>query len=266
VFAALATKTEHSADKSTCLLSACRLPDHGRSSPSSYPCPTSNHGIRCLLPEPRLLFLLFILELGKWESTLTFLLLDSIHSILQGRDTWSRPPLIEHARSTRSYRQEANRPRNCTPECIDGRGPPSRISRAVSSFLELHSLGRRSNMATLAEPASNGRFHNILPSGSSLPRLCRSCSEPSFPVQISLSVDGDQAPNFHFPNRRILLDAQNPSVVIGRASKTPSKGFLAEPDNAWFNSEVMSRQHAEIKADFDHMVCHTSSPVLGSHS
>jgi hypothetical protein len=35
-------------------------------------------------------------------------------------------------------------------------------------------------------------------------------------------------------------------VPIGRASTSPSKGFLGAMDNAWFDSPVMSRDHAEI--------------------
>lgn len=46
--------------------------------------------------------------------------------------------------------------------------------------------------------------------------------------------------------RRITLDPNNPTIPIGRASKTPEKGLLAAVDNAWFASPVMSREHAEM--------------------
>ncbi|KAI1085039.1 hypothetical protein F5B20DRAFT_575508 [Whalleya microplaca] len=54
-----------------------------------------------------------------------------------------------------------------------------------------------------------------------------------------------------FPERRFVLSRHAPSVPIGRASKVPSKGFVAAKDNAWFDSPVMSRQHAELVVSFD---------------
>ncbi|KAI1098792.1 hypothetical protein F4804DRAFT_323832 [Jackrogersella minutella] len=54
-----------------------------------------------------------------------------------------------------------------------------------------------------------------------------------------------------FPKRQFILSRQNSSVRIGRASKVPTKGFVASIDNAWFDSPVMSRQHAEISLDYD---------------
>ncbi|OTA82494.1 hypothetical protein M434DRAFT_37072 [Hypoxylon sp. CO27-5] len=52
-----------------------------------------------------------------------------------------------------------------------------------------------------------------------------------------------------FPKRQFILSCQTPSVRIGRASKVPTKGFVASIDNAWFDSPVMSRQHAELVLD-----------------
>jgi len=43
-------------------------------------------------------------------------------------------------------------------------------------------------------------------------------------------------------------------MKIGRASKVESKGFVAMPENGWFDSPVMSRAHAEIYADMDSKV------------
>ncbi|KAK0720753.1 hypothetical protein B0H67DRAFT_552875 [Lasiosphaeris hirsuta] len=68
-------------------------------------------------------------------------------------------------------------------------------------------------------------------------------------VQISLSADGMSSTDLPFPDRRIILDRKTDSIVIGRASKTPSKGFLADMGNGWYDSPVMSRKHAEIVAD-----------------
>lgn len=70
-------------------------------------------------------------------------------------------------------------------------------------------------------------------------------------VQISLSADGMSSASLPFPDRRIVLDRKTDSMIIGRASKTPSKGFLADMGNGWYDSPVMSRKHAEIIADLD---------------
>ena len=45
-------------------------------------------------------------------------------------------------------------------------------------------------------------------------------------------------------------------MEIGRASRTESKGLIARNDNAWFDSPVMSRTHAEI------YMCMTAEKVL----
>ncbi|OTB00862.1 hypothetical protein M426DRAFT_26208 [Hypoxylon sp. CI-4A] len=53
------------------------------------------------------------------------------------------------------------------------------------------------------------------------------------------------------PKRQFTLSRKSPHIRIGRASKVPSKGFVSLTDNAWFDSPVMSRQHAEIYLDYD---------------
>ncbi|RYP19323.1 hypothetical protein DL765_003405 [Monosporascus sp. GIB2] len=58
-------------------------------------------------------------------------------------------------------------------------------------------------------------------------------------------------PQFVEPERRLTFTRQNPTIAIGRASKVSSKGFVAAADNAWFDSPVMSREHAELSVDFD---------------
>ncbi|KAK3377864.1 hypothetical protein B0H63DRAFT_227939 [Podospora didyma] len=71
-------------------------------------------------------------------------------------------------------------------------------------------------------------------------------------VQISLSAADDSSPpDARFAERRITLDRKTTSVGIGRASKVEAKGFVADKDNGWFDSPVMSRQHAEIVANLD---------------
>jgi frataxin-like iron-binding protein CyaY len=62
--------------------------------------------------------------------------------------------------------------------------------------------------------------------------------------------------------RQIILTSQNPSLRIGRASKVHTKGFVAANDNAWFESPVMSREHAELTASFAEKVCNPSSASI----
>jgi pSer/pThr/pTyr-binding forkhead associated (FHA) protein len=53
-----------------------------------------------------------------------------------------------------------------------------------------------------------------------------------------------------YPNERVLkLTSDEQSLPIGRASKSISKGLQSAKDNAWFDSPVMSREHAEITFD-----------------
>jgi pSer/pThr/pTyr-binding forkhead associated (FHA) protein len=70
------------------------------------------------------------------------------------------------------------------------------------------------------------------------------------PVVFTLTARAP-GPSFIDPERKLKLTREKPSVPIGRASKVPSKGFTAAVNNAWFESPVMSREHAEIVADFD---------------
>ncbi|KAL8927022.1 MAG: hypothetical protein Q9208_002567 [Pyrenodesmia sp. 3 TL-2023] len=46
--------------------------------------------------------------------------------------------------------------------------------------------------------------------------------------------------------RIITLESPNKPIIIGRASKTASKGLVGLPENAWFNSPIMSREHGKI--------------------
>lgn len=48
------------------------------------------------------------------------------------------------------------------------------------------------------------------------------------------------------PSRNFTLDANNNVMSIGRASKRDQKGRTPAGDNGWFDSRVMSRDHAEI--------------------
>ncbi|KAJ4265453.1 hypothetical protein NW762_004741 [Fusarium torreyae] len=66
-------------------------------------------------------------------------------------------------------------------------------------------------------------------------------------VLITLS-SVDPPANFTFPNRRIFLSKEKPSIEIGRTSKR-NVSFEADKNNAWFDSAVMSRKHALFTLD-----------------
>ncbi|KAF7552623.1 hypothetical protein G7046_g7357 [Stylonectria norvegica] len=60
----------------------------------------------------------------------------------------------------------------------------------------------------------------------------------------------DAPPTFSFPDRRFLLTKESPTMKIGRTSKRNST-LEAAKGNAWFDSAVMSRDHAQLRLDVD---------------
>ena len=46
----------------------------------------------------------------------------------------------------------------------------------------------------------------------------------------------------------IKLNTENREIAVGRASKNPQKGLLADFDNAWFDYPILSRTHAKFTA------------------
>lgn len=60
--------------------------------------------------------------------------------------------------------------------------------------------------------------------------------------------------NLTFPERRILLTPSQPKVLIGRSSNRLAMGLIPAIDNGYFDSPVMSREHAEIEADIPKQV------------
>lgn len=74
---------------------------------------------------------------------------------------------------------------------------------------------------------------------------------PSNTVILTLSARTPASGNVLFPKRTLTLTRSNNTITVGRASKVSTKGFIAAPDNAWFDSPVMSRQHAQFTADVD---------------
>ncbi|POS73843.1 hypothetical protein DHEL01_v207760 [Diaporthe helianthi] len=64
-----------------------------------------------------------------------------------------------------------------------------------------------------------------------------------------------QSPNnLKFPERRIILTQSHPKVLIGRSSSRSALGLIPALDNGYFDSPVMSREHAEIEADIPEQV------------
>jgi pSer/pThr/pTyr-binding forkhead associated (FHA) protein len=69
------------------------------------------------------------------------------------------------------------------------------------------------------------------------------------------------------PAERIFtLSPDRLSILIGRASKSISKGLLGATDNAWFDSPVMSRDHAELVFNTEDKVYPISHPTAISQA
>lgn len=72
-------------------------------------------------------------------------------------------------------------------------------------------------------------------------------------MRVTLSVKHPR-PEFQYPERRISLEQRNPGVInIGRTSKRFDH-LEAKADNCYFDSPVMSRDHAKITVDWFHKV------------
>ncbi|GKT49005.1 uncharacterized protein ColSpa_09186 [Colletotrichum spaethianum] len=70
-------------------------------------------------------------------------------------------------------------------------------------------------------------------------------------VLVKLTVKHPR-PELHYPERRVILEQSNTSVlVIGRSSKRFDH-LEAKGDNCYFDSPVMSREHAKITVDWYH--------------
>ncbi|KAK3899858.1 hypothetical protein C8A05DRAFT_17777, partial [Staphylotrichum tortipilum] len=66
---------------------------------------------------------------------------------------------------------------------------------------------------------------------------------------LTLSAIAPTSAKLLLPERFLTLTRSNNTLTVGRASKVSTKGFIAALDNAWFDSPVMSRQHAQFVAD-----------------
>ncbi|CCF45738.1 hypothetical protein CH063_00077 [Colletotrichum higginsianum] len=70
-------------------------------------------------------------------------------------------------------------------------------------------------------------------------------------VLVKLTVKHPR-PELHYPERRVTLEQKNTSVlIIGRSSKR-FDNLEAKSDNCYFDSPVMSREHAKITVDWYH--------------
>ncbi|KAJ0167707.1 hypothetical protein CTA2_800 [Colletotrichum tanaceti] len=70
-------------------------------------------------------------------------------------------------------------------------------------------------------------------------------------VLVKLTVKHPR-PELHYPERRVTLEQGNTSVlIIGRSSKR-FDSLEAKSDNCYFDSPVMSREHAKITVDWYH--------------
>lgn len=61
------------------------------------------------------------------------------------------------------------------------------------------------------------------------------------------------------PLRTLTLSRDNPAALIGRSSKREEKNRIPDKKNAWFDSRVMSRDHAKLSICLDKKVCLLSS-------
>jgi hypothetical protein len=56
------------------------------------------------------------------------------------------------------------------------------------------------------------------------------------------------------PFRSLAFSSNNDTIPIGRASKSEIKNLVPDHDNGWFNSRVMSRNHAVLSVIMEKQV------------
>lgn len=62
--------------------------------------------------------------------------------------------------------------------------------------------------------------------------------------------------------RVFAINPTTDHIKVGRASKNESKGFVAARNNAWFDSPIISRHHAQFKTSPASQVCVVPKPSL----
>ncbi|KAJ2895940.1 hypothetical protein MKZ38_006022 [Zalerion maritima] len=83
---------------------------------------------------------------------------------------------------------------------------------------------------------------------SSMPEDKKEGIQPSLSAIVSLEVISPPS-TFRISKRTIILDSERPVMNLGRSSKVPAKGCTPEVGNGWFDSPVMSRDHAILSID-----------------
>lgn len=63
-------------------------------------------------------------------------------------------------------------------------------------------------------------------------------------------------------HRTFVVNPTTEHIDIGRASKNENKGLIAAHDNAWFDSPIMSRQHARFTVSTARQVCGILQPTI----
>ncbi|PBP19493.1 FHA domain protein [Diplocarpon rosae] len=91
-------------------------------------------------------------------------------------------------------------------------------------------------------------FHNIL----FPPVLSPHClADPSTVMVILTPLNAE----VEIIRRTIAFSREKYCVPVGRASKSATKGIVGAVGNAWFDSPVMSRNHAEMELNLEDMAC-----------
>ena len=116
-------------------------------------------------------------------------------------------------------------------ECMQGRCPPSPRLRILDSKY----LNCKGGYTILL--STRWSVLQVLLPHTALTLICV--------VSIKLTPLGHGEEENH---RVIKLNSENREVAVGRASKNPQKGLLADFDNAWFDYPILSRTHAKFTA------------------
>ena len=116
-------------------------------------------------------------------------------------------------------------------ECMQGRCPPFPRLRILDSKYRNYKGGYAILLST------RWRLLQVMIPHKALTLICV--------VSIKLTPLGHGEEENH---RVIKLNNENQEVAVGRASKNPQKGLLADFDNAWFDYPILSRTHAKFTA------------------
>lgn len=125
---------------------------------------------------------------------------------------------------------------------------PSRQSTSFSQRLAFHAASR-----TLAKWPHCSIEMKVILHPSCAPKILLFPSLTNMTLALITLTSVDPPSSLIFPDRRLFLTKEKPSMDIGRTSKR-NASFEAAKNNAWFDSAVMSREHARLKVDTDKQV------------